>query len=52
MYSFACSIGDEITISTTWNCPEVSIEQLQSDCTALYCQGEDDVIVAEIEETT
>jgi hypothetical protein len=51
MYSFACSIGDEITISTTWNCPEISVEQLQTDCTALYRQGDDDVIVAEIEET-
>lgn len=50
MYSFACSIGDEITVSTTWNCPEISIEQLQTDCTALYGQGADDVIVAEVEE--
>ncbi|HCH64979.1 MAG: hypothetical protein CL927_07470 [Deltaproteobacteria bacterium] len=50
MYSFACSIGDEITISTTWNCPEISVEDLKTDCTGLYRQGGNDVIVAEIEE--
>jgi hypothetical protein len=50
MYSFACSIGDDITISTTWNCPEVSLDELSRDCSALYRQGEDDVIIPVREE--
>ena len=50
MYGFACSIGDEITISTTWNCPEVSLEQLTSDCTGLYARADDNVIVPIMEE--
>ena len=44
MYSFACSLGDEITLSTTWNCPEVSLAQLSSDAEALYEQRDDHVI--------
>lgn len=39
IYSFACSLGDEITISTTWNSSAISIEQLSSDADALYEQG-------------
>ena len=46
MYSFTCSLGDEITISTTWNCPEVSIEQLSSDVEALCEQGDNQILSA------
>lgn len=45
MYCFACSLDDEITISTTWNSPEMSLDQLSSDATALYKVGENDVII-------
>ena len=46
LYSFACSLGDEVTISTTYNCPEISLEQLSSDATALFRVNDDKVIVA------
>ena len=46
LYSFACSLGDEVTISTTHNCPEVSLEQLSSDATALFRVNDDKVIEA------
>lgn len=39
MYCFACTLGDEITVSTTWGCPEVSLDQLASDAEALYERG-------------
>ena len=50
MYCFACSLDDELVISSTWNCPEMSLDQLSSDCTALYKVGDNDVIVPVIEE--
>ena len=36
IYSYACSLGDEITISTTWNSAAISFELLYSDDEALY----------------
>lgn len=36
MYCFACSFEDTVTVSTTWNSPAISLEQLASDATALY----------------
>lgn len=45
MYSFACSLDDVVTISTTWNCPEIDLEELSQDATALYKVGEDNVIM-------
>ena len=42
IYTFACSLDEEIIISTTWNCETVSLEQLSSDAEALYERvGED-----------
>ena len=44
IYSFACSLGEQITISTTWNSPEIDLDHLSSDAAALYTQGESEVL--------
>lgn len=51
MYSFACSLDDVVTISTTWNCPDIDLDQLTGDATALYKVGEDNVIIPLRDET-
>lgn len=46
LYSFACSLDDVVTVSTTYNCPEIDLEQLSSDATAVFKVNEDKVIEA------
>jgi len=47
LYTFACTVDDTVMISTTWNAPEVSLEQLRADACDVHRIDDQKVLIDE-----
>ena len=45
LYSFACSIGDRITMCTTNNCAEIDVDKMTADATQVYEYTDEGVLI-------